>query len=268
MMTEEWEYRALFEKIERDRGFRGALYRQRCLRRRLAVRMRARGVSRPEDYADLLDRDPDEYELLLRTLTINVSRFFRNRETWEALREQVLPELLGSRGRRMDAWSAGSAGGEEAYSLAILIWEWLESKGRRPWSGIHIIGTDIDEASLELARRAEYGPLALTEAPDAIRRRWFTAIPPHRLDPSIRSRVRFRRLDLLTEQPDFEVDLILCRNLLIYLDRTAQSEVFRKFSRTLRPGGYLVLGRVETLDSVARDRFEAVDARERIYRRR
>jgi chemotaxis methyl-accepting protein methylase len=230
--------------------------------------MRARGVSAPEAYAALLDRDPHEYDLLLRTLTINVSRFFRNRETWEAIRERVLPDLLRLRGQRLNAWSAGSAGGEEAYSLAILVWEWLESRGRRPWSGIQIIGTDIDEGSLELARRAEFGPLALIETPATTRRRWFTAAPPHRLDQSIRSRVQFQRLDILAERPVFEADLVLCRNLLIYVDRAAQSQVFRTFSSVLRPGGYLVLGRVETLDPEARDSFEAVDARERIYRRR
>lgn len=263
----ERDFTELFAKIERDRGFRGPLYRPRCLRRRIGVRMRARGVDTPKAYAALLDRDPGEYDRLLRVLTINVSRFFRNPETWEVIRTRLLPDLLGRRGRRVTAWSAGAANGEEAYSLAILIWEWLWDAGRR-WHGIRVIGTDIDAESLDLARRACYEPIALTETPPEVRRRWFTGTGPYRLKEPIRSRVDFRQLDLLTEPPGFRADLILCRNLLIYLDREAQGRVFDTFREVLRPGGYLVLGRVETLEAGARDHFEVVDARERVYRRR
>jgi chemotaxis methyl-accepting protein methylase len=260
-------YVALFAKIERDRGFQGALYRQRCLRRRVAVRMRARGIESPEAYAALLDQDPSEYERLLRVLTINVSRFFRNPEVWDAIRDRLLPELLASRG--LKAWSAGSAGGEEAYSLAILVHEWLNERGRSSWWGdIRIIGTDIDGEAVEAARDASYTEVALTETPSEVRERWFTPGPPFRLKLPVTSRVEFHQLDLLSDRPDFEVDLILCRNLLIYLDREAQSRVFQTFVDTLRPGGYLVLGRVETLAPEARDRFDVVDGRERVYRKR
>ncbi len=259
-------YAELFEKLERERGFRGALYRQKCLRRRLAVRMRARGVGTPEDYAAVLDSDPGEYEKLLRTLTINVSKFFRNAQTWEVIRRRVLVDLL-SRGRRLCMWSAGSAAGEEAYSLAIVVLEALGDSVAKFRRRVRIVGTDIDGLSLEAARVGEYSEVALDETPDSIRRRWFTAEAPHRLRDPLPSLVEFRRLDILDRRPDFDADLILCRNLLIYLDRLAQRQVFRMFLDVLRPGGYLVLGRVETLNTTVRSSFEVVDSRERVFRR-
>ncbi len=266
-MTAEHEaFADLFAKIEREQGFRGTLYRQKCLRRRVAVRMRARGVDSPRAYGELLDADPAEYERLLETLTINVSKFFRNPETWDSIRERVLPDLLDRDGRLV-VWSAGTATGEEAYSLAILIREWANGMGR-PGRRVRIIGTDIDARSLETARSAEYSDLALSETPPDVRARWFVEGPPHRLREPIRSSVEFRTLDILAGAPDFTADLILCRNLLIYLDREAQGRVFETFVETLRPNGYLVLGRVETLGPRVRDRFELIDTRERVYRKR
>lgn len=260
-------YAALFDKLERERGFRGSQYRQKCLKRRVAVRMRARGALSPNDYVALLDGDPEEYDRLLRTLTINVSRFFRNPETWEVLRVRILPELL-RRGPPTLMWSAGSAAGEEAYSLAILAYEWLAARGEQDWKGIRIVGTDIDEGSLAAARAAVYPDMALEEVPPRFRRRWFVRDRDWYLKPPIPSLVEFHLLDILEGQPEFQADLILCRNLLIYLDRTAQDEVFRNFVQVLRPGGYLVLGRVETLSRQARSHFEVIDSRERIYRKR
>jgi chemotaxis methyl-accepting protein methylase len=260
-------YAALFAKIERERGFRGQLYRQKCLRRRVGVRMRARGLTDIDDYAALLDSDPAEYEWLLRVLTINVSKFFRNKETWDVIRGALLPALL-DRGEPLLMWSAGSAAGEEAYSLAILVREQLADRGRGRVDRVRIIGTDIDDDSLELARSAEYPEVALSETPADIRGRWFVPGPLSRLKDPIRSMVEFRRVDILESRPGFEADLILCRNLLIYLDRPAQRRVFETFVEVLRSGGYLVLGRVEILAREVKEYFDVFDMRERIYRRR
>lgn len=257
----------LLSKIEREHGFRGALYRQRCLLRRVAVRMRARGLADPKEYALLLDSDPDEYNELLRVLTINVSKFFRNPDTWEVIREHVLPGLA-ERERPLAIWSAGSAAGEEAYSIAILLYELLGGENGKGLKGISIVGTDIDRAVLEQAKRARYPEVALSETPPQLRQRWFSVREPYRLKPVIRSLVEFKRLDILASRPEFDADLILCRNLLIYLDRKAQEQVFRMFVDVLRQGGFLVLGRVEGLARPVRRKFEVVSARERIYRKR
>lgn len=266
MRDDEAAYAALFAKIERERGFRGNLYRQKCLRRRVAVRMRARGLERLDEYAALLDSDPSEYDRLLRVLTISVSKFFRNPETWAVIRETILPDLLG-RSEPPVVWSAGSAAGEEAYSVAILITEILAARGRSVSNGMRIIGTDIDAASLEAARAAVYPEVALSETPGDIRQRWFVKGELNRLKDPIPSLVEFRQLDVLERRPEFEADLILCRNLLIYLDRPAQRQVFQTMIEVLRPSGYLVLGRVEMLARDVKSSFEVVNARERIYRK-
>ncbi len=266
MSEDDAAYAALFAKLERERGFRGTLYRQKCLRRRVAVRMRARGLSEVDNYAALLDRDPSEYERLLRVLTINVSKFFRNPETWDVIKSVVLPDLMDR--NDLLVWSAGSAAGEEAYSLAILMWDWLAERGRVWPDGIRIVGTDIDIASLDAARNAEYTEAALAETPPLVRQRWFEGGPAWRLREPIRSLVEFSQLDILARPPEFQADLVLCRNLLIYLDRPAQERVFDTLVDVLRPGGYLILGRVEMLGSAARPRFDVVDLRERVYCKR
>lgn len=268
MKKDDAAFAALFEKIERERGFRGNSYRQKCLRRRVSVRMRSVGVTRPEEYSAVLDSDPGEYERLLRALTINVSRFFRNPETWSVIAEQVLPDLL-SRSGRLVLWSAGSAAGEEAYSLAILVTEWLGQRGMtRSERRLRIIGTDIDADAIEAARAARYPAIALSETSPSVRRRWFAGDDPYVLSDEIRSQVQFQHLDILKGRPEFDSDLIICRNLLIYLDQRAQESVFQSFAETLRPRGYLVLGRVEMLAAGIRPYFEVISARERVYRKR
>ena len=268
MKGEALDYEKIFAKLERERGFRGGQYRQKCLRRRIAVRMRARGISDPAEYSDLLDKDPAEYDRLLRALTINVSKFFRNPETWAVIRRVVVPELLKG-DRPIRVWSAGTAAGEEAYSMAIALREAItDVNGAEAPDQIEVLGTDIDSVALEQAEAAEYPEEALSETPADSRRRWFSEGPPFRLKPSIRSLVEFRRLDVLDGVPDFMADLVLCRNLLIYLEGRAQKHVFRTFAEVLRPRGFLVLGRVETLGRAMRNHFDVIDVRERIYRRK
>ena len=267
MTGEALDYEAIFSKLERERGFRGGQYRKKCLRRRIAVRMRARAISDPARYCLLLDQDPAEYDRLLRTLTINVSKFFRNPETWAVIKRVVVPELLKG-DRPIRAWSAGTAAGEEAYSVAITLREAISAgNGTVGTDLIRVLGTDIDPAVLEQAAAAAYPEESLSETPPETRRRWFSDGPPYRLDPTIRSLVEFRELDVLDGAPDIEADLVLCRNLLIYLEGRAQKDVFRTFADVLRPGGFLVLGRVETLGRVVRQHFDVIDVRERIYRR-
>ena len=267
MGNDDTAYFSLFSRLERERGFRASAYRQKCLRRRVAVRMRARSVVDVDEYSALLDSDLSEYDRLLCVLTINVSKFFRNPETWAVVRDDVLPELLQRTGPLL-MWSAGSAAGEEAYSLAILTWDWLTRNQRSGSNGIRIIGTDIDGQSLESARAAEYPEAALDETPEDVKRRWFEVDELWRLRDPIPRLVEFRQRDILSGRPDFDADLILCRNLLIYLDRDAQRRVFQAFVDTLRPGGYLVLGRVEMLPTVVKANFEVVNARERVYKKR
>ena len=259
----------LTEKISRERGFGCASYKEKCLRRRIAVRMRAKGVHTYADYIAVLDREPAEYERLLDALTINVTKFFRNWETYEAMARHVVPALWDAGGLAR-AWSAGCSSGEEPYSLAALFHAHAEARGEsaRLASRIAIVGSDIDRESLAAAERGTYDEGAFADTPPQMRLRYFTAAAPFAVVPELRQVVRFERRDLLREPPPGAgFQLITCRNVIIYFDRGTQEALFERFFDALAPGGFLVLGKVETLLGTARSRFAAVDPRERIFRR-
>jgi chemotaxis methyl-accepting protein methylase len=253
--------RALLLKIER-RGLSVSSYREPCLRRRLAVRMRARGVHTFGDYASLLDRVPEELDLLLDALTINVTRFFRNPETYAVLKQRVVPELA-ARGGRVQVWSAGSATGEEAYSLAMLF---ADAAGS---SHVRIDASDLDPGALAAAERAEYPAAAVEGVPKGVLERGFEpGGPPFRVASGVRRLVRTVRHDLTRDAPPAPpYHLIVCRNVVIYFDRPTQERLFERFHEALVPGGWLLLGKVETLFGAARALFRTEDARERLFRR-
>jgi len=259
---------ALLEQIARARGFGCDAYKESCLRRRLAVRMRARSVHTYNDYARVLEQDDTEYERLLDTLTINVSKFYRNPETWDALRAHHLPHLWSGRQGAVRCWSAGCASGEEPYTLAMVLLEQAREVGWSASIPAFVDATDFDRASLARADAGSYPESAFDELPPPLLGRHFSASPPRQIAAGVRSLVRFRRHDLLREPPpDPPYDLILCRNVVIYFDRTTQERLFLTFTEALTPGGILVLGKVETLFGEARDRLVLDNARERIYRR-
>jgi chemotaxis methyl-accepting protein methylase len=266
-------FRALTEKISQARGMSCDAYKERCLRRRIAVRMRARGVHTFDDYASLLDRDAREYDLLLDALTINVTKCYRNPETWTALADTYLPPVWRARRGEVRAWSAGCASGEEPYTLAVVFAETARALAQDALLGrCRVDATDIDRVSLERTRAAEFTEAALSELPPALARRYFPpgapGLPRSPL-PALRQLVRVVRHDLTREPPPAPpYDLIVCRNVVIYFDRPTQERVFETFVRALAPGGLLVLGKVETLFGPAREALLVADPRERVYRLR
>ena len=259
-------YAALTEKITRERGFGCASYKEKCVRRRIAVRMRARGVHTFEEYGQVLDRDRHEYDLLLDALTINVTKFFRNPETFAAIDREIVPALYARVEPEIRIWSAGCASGEEPYSLAMLMHRYAIAHGKR-LDRVDVLGTDLDRASLAAAERATYLESTLADTPAELRQMYFPLQPPYRIPQEVRARVQFRRHDLLREPFPESQHLIVCRNVIIYFDRSTQEQLFERFAAALLPGGFLVLGRVETLFGPARTSFAPVDGRERVFRR-
>ena len=262
-------FQELTRKISRERGFGCASYKEKCLRRRIAVRMRARGVHTYDDYAQLLDSDGTEYERLLDTLTINVTKLFRNWEAYSALASTAIPELWSSQNPSIRVWSAGCSSGEEPYSIGVLFHRHAAVNGMLPQIGrVSILGTDIDKQSLEHAERGEFDEGDFADTPDELRARYFSTTAPFAVAPSVKQLVRFERRDLLSDAPPRgNLDLIVCRNVLIYFDRDTQERLFEAFHAALAPGGFLMLGKVETLLGRVRGRLTPVDARERIFRR-
>jgi chemotaxis protein methyltransferase CheR len=263
-------FELLTAKITRERGFGCASYKEKCLRRRIAVRMRARGVHTYVDYARMLDRDAIEYDRLLDALTINVTKLFRNWETYEAVARLVVPALWRLPDHRLRVWSAGCSSGEEPYSIAALFHRHADQHGSAALAGtrVDVLGSDIDRDSLEAAARARYEEAAFADTPAELRERYFTPGYPASPVPAIRNLVRLERRDLLAEAPPSGgLHLVTCRNVIIYFDRQSQEALFERFHDALLPGGFLVLGKVETLLGRARNMFAPVDPRERIFRR-
>ena len=263
-------FRTLMDKITRDSGFRCASYKDKCLRRRIAVRMRAKGAYTPHEYAGVLDTDPREYERLLRSLTVNVTKFFRNPETYAAIEKKVIPELWSSSSNGIRVWSAGCASGEEPYSVAILFHKHAhDTKSVDRLETVDVLGTDIDDEVLGEAERGFYAESALTDTPLRLHERYFPQVAGLRtMLPDVRKLVRFQNDDLLAFSPPVsELQLVLCRNVIIYFEREAQDKLFAEFHRVLAPGGFLVLGKVETLLGDARSLFTPISARERIFRK-
>ena len=262
-------FAALTRKISREAGLSLDAYKDKCLRRRIAVRMRACGVHTFGDYQILLDGSPAEYERLKDAITINVTRFYRNAETWNLLRSEFLPEVCKGDGE-VAAWSAGCSSGEEPYTLAVLMANYFDRQGHPDrFDRVTIDATDVDRHSLELARVGRYRRESLAEVPADLAEQYFeTNGDGCCVLERVRRQVVVRPLDLSREPPRrHDYQLILCRNVVIYFERGTQERVFLAFAEALAPGGILVLGKVETLFGPARQLLTLLDPRERVYRR-
>jgi two-component system CheB/CheR fusion protein len=254
--------------IRDARGFDFTGYKRSSLTRRIRKRMADIGVPGYLDYRDRLETDAEEFRYLFNTILINVTSFFRDADAWTFLRREVLPDLL--RRTRPDAdirvWSAGCSSGEEAYSLAILFAEVLgiaECAER-----VKIYGTDVDEEALRDARSGLYSARSLEALAPEIRDKYFEphgALFGFRSD--LRRRVIFGRHDITRDAPISRLDLLVCRNTLMYFNVETQVQIMDRFHFALVNGGHLFLGKAEMLLSDG-DRFEVVGIRQRIFRRR
>jgi chemotaxis protein methyltransferase CheR len=254
-----------------SKGLNCSGYKDDFLRRRIETRMHLKGIPTYADYAHYLDRHESEIKELLDALTINVSEFFRDPTAWDALRTRILPPLVKDRiltgKRELRCWSAGIADGEEPYTLAICILEALSYH----WKAfkIEILATDVDSGSLQRARNGIYAPARIRLVKQSLLQRFFTPIDGAnmRLSEEVRKLVTFKQHDLFATPPSSQFDIVTCRNVIIYFSREQQQALFVNFYNALAPGGYLMLGKVETLIGEEGSMFKCVDLRERIYQK-
>ncbi len=262
----------LLQQINAVRGFSCDAYKESGLRRRLAVRMRACGVHTFAQYAQHLHENTAEYDRLLDALTINVTKFYRNADTWDCLVTTVAPDLLVRRGSAFRCWSAGCASGEEAYTLAVLLLDEARKTGATNEISDCIDATDFDVKSLKKAGEGRYPEAAFDEMPSSLTARYFHRDSEHpnslSISDPVRRLVRFARHDVTTDPPpNPPYDLILFRNVVIYFDRPTQERIFLEMANALASGGVFVLGKVETVSGAAREILQLEDVRERVYRR-
>ena len=244
---EERIFEALLEYLKETRGFDFTGYKRSTLKRRVTKRMQSHKIDNFGDYLDYLEVNPEEFEPLFNTILINVTGFFRDTSTWDYLQHQVLPELLQQKEQNsIRVWSAGCSSGEEAYSIAILLAELLgvEEFRRR----VKIYATDVDEEALTQARWASYSAKAIEPISDEWRQRYLEQNGNHYVFRSeIRSSVIFGRNDLVQDAPISRLDLLICRNTLMYFNAETQKRILARFHFALNEKGSLVLGKAEML---------------------
>lgn len=265
---------AAFEALKRQvislAGWDLTRFKEAYLRRRVATRVRATGCADWAAYGALLVKDPAELVRLKDRLTVNVTEFLRDPDFWDALEAEVLPGLLQAAAARplpeLRAWSAGCSSGEEPYSLALL----LQRAARRQGAGVgvRVLASDIDPAVLERAREGRYSGEALRLVPADLRQAGFVPDGEQwKVAPAVRQAVAFRSLDFFSSPPPQQLDLVLCRNVMIYFSRDLQQRLLWSFHQALRPGGIFATGKTETVLGPARGGFHCVSARARIFRR-
>ena len=261
------DFRALLEKLSARHDFDFREYKEASLARRIRARMSQVHVDSFAAYARFLDANPDEHVALFNTILINITNFFRDAEAWNALAEDVIPRLVGeaAQSRSLRIWSAGCSSGEEPYSIAMLLAEHLGDAANN--YTIKIYGTDIDEDALTTARQAVYRTEQLKDVPDRLMDRYFTREGQlYRLRRDIRRWCIFGSHNLTQAPPLSHVDLLVCRNVLIYFTSELQDRILTRFHYAIREEGFLFLGRSESL--LARSRhFEPVHLKWRIFQR-
>lgn len=245
-----------------------SLYKPTTLNRRIERRMVIHGISDLADYTRFLAKNDQEVQLLFRELLIGVTEFFRDPETWDYLIETGLPELIATlpADYTLRAWVAGCSTGEEAYSLAIAFTEALEKTGPGREPDLQIFASDISPEAINIARRGRY-PCTIERFVSADRlARFFTKHDnDYQIKPSIRDKVLFARHDVILDPPFTKLDMIACRNLLIYFDVTLQRRILPLFHYSLRPNGLLMLGSSETIGRL-NHLFAPLKPKMRLYR--
>jgi two-component system CheB/CheR fusion protein len=257
----------IYAVLRTQTGHDFSQYKDRTFQRRVQRRMHVGQTTKLEDYANRLQEDPDEVRALFRDLLIGVTDFFRDAEAFRALATQVVPKLFEGKGAgdEIRVWIAGCATGEEAYSIAILLREHMDM-GAPP--KVQVFATDIDETAMTVARTARYPATLVNEVSPERLKRWFVQEgASYRVARDLREMCIFSHHSLIRDPPFSRLDLISCRNLLIYLKPGLQGEVFPLFHYALRPGGYLFLGLSENIARYT-DLFLPLDKTYRVFRRR
>ncbi|MWB77391.1 PAS domain-containing protein [Pseudooceanicola sp. 216_PA32_1] len=259
------------EKVVRNLRYRTGHdfsgYKSGTLLRRITLRMSVLGLRTPSDYLRELIQDRGEAEKLFRDLLINVTSFFRDRESFAALREQVIPQMLADKGPgdELRVWVPGCSTGQEAYTIAMILAD--EMSRLDCHARLSVFGTDIDEDALTEARRGYYPNTIATEVPQNWLDRWFTATHAgYEVRPELRDIVRFSSQNLIKDPPFSRLDLVTCRNVLIYFDNPLQETALSVFHYALRPGGWLMLGSSESARQ-AGEPFRDISPEHRLYQR-
>jgi chemotaxis protein methyltransferase CheR len=262
------EFELLLKQLREQLDLNLKQYKPNYLKRRIGVRMRATGCSDYMQYRQRLRQDPEECKRLVNDLTINVTEFFRDQDVYEKIRDDVIPELIRHKREgkifSLRAWSAGCATGEEPYSLSMLFLEALKKSGGREGWALRITATDLDDKALEKAKAGIYEEAKVLPGMD-FEEYFFAGRENYLVREEVKRPVKFMLMDIVNLPPLRHLDLILCRNVLIYFEKERQRRILAIFNRCLRKGGFLVLGKSEAIIGAGDSGFVPFRRKERIY---
>lgn len=235
------DYDLLKQKVHKALKLNLSLYKETQMKRRITTLRDKYKFTKYVDYFAACQKDPKMLEEFTEKLTINVSEFYRNPNRWDVLQKKIIPELTKHK-KRITIWSAACSTGEEPYSLAMMLEESF------PNVNYQIRATDFDQAVLKAAKEGNYQERSLKELPAALKKKYFTSQGTiFQVEPRLRKHIRFERHNLLEDTYPSDVDLIVCRNVLIYFTEEAKSHIFNKFSKALAKDGCLFVGSTEQI---------------------
>ena len=246
-----------------------SLYKKNTVYRRIERRMAVHKIERISSYVHFLQENPKEATILFKELMIGVTNFFRDAPVWEKLKETIFPNILSTmqEGSVLRAWVPGCSTGEEAYTLAMIFKEALEKNKPQEGLSLQIFATDLDNEAIETARRALFSFNIVSDVSPARLTRFFNKTEEgYRVNAEIREMVVFANHNIIMHPPFTKIDIISCRNLLIYMDAELQKKIFGLFYYSINPDGYIILGSAETLGTQSA-LFTTVDSKLKIFKR-
>ncbi|MBV9603608.1 MAG: PAS domain-containing protein [Solirubrobacterales bacterium] len=258
---------ALLDFVKETRGFDFTGYKRTTIQRRVAKRMSTVAVERYDDYLDYLELHGEEFAELFNTVLINTTGFFRDPQAWEYMATEVAPQLLAARpdDAPIRVWCAGCASGEEPYTVAMVLARVMGDNAFR--ERVKIYATDVDEDALDVARHGAYLPRQIEDVPHEALERFFERTDQRYVfRKDLRRSVIFGRNDLVQDAPISRIDLLVCRNTLMYFTAEAQAHILRRFHFGLDDDGYLLLGKSEMLITHT-DLFAPVELKRRVFRK-
>jgi chemotaxis protein methyltransferase CheR len=246
-------------------GFDAVQYTDNFVRRRVDAQMRAIGMTDYLAYLTLLKKDPKECDKLRRELTIHTTNFYRDREMWNVFTDTVIPEVVGTHpGKKLRIWSAGCSTGDEPLTIAMCFAEALKDYGN--WQ-IKILATDIDADTVRRAREATYESQQFKEMPTSFLTKYFDKIGDslYKAKPLILGIIDYQEGDILNDPLPLNIDIVFCRNTVIYFDTDSKSQLYEEIYKVIVPGGFFIMGKTEILHGPAREMFNIYNTTERIY---
>lgn len=259
-------FKRLKKVMTEGTGINFDYYRESYLKRRLKVRLTATKTNTYSSYTRYLLTNPDEFNFLIKDLTINYTKFFRDPDVYAFLETTILPELLSSSKRWVRIWSAGCATGEEPYSLAMLVHEVLKSQDID--CRVNIYASDLDKSALATAESGEYNKRMVQCIDEKLVSKYFECEGDiYRVKPFVKKLIQFEEADLMTIPRHRHLDLILCRNVMIYFSKEIQQKIHLNFYDSLKTEGYLITGKTEFVGGEAADKFVGINPQCRVYKK-